>query len=36
LAVELVRRYMGASFSGLERHKRRLGKIAEFEKEFGR
>jgi len=36
LAVELVRRYMGANFSGLERHKRRLGKIAGFEAEFGR
>jgi len=36
LAVELVRRYMGANFSGLERHKRRLGKIAGFEEHFGR
>ena len=35
LAVELVRRYMGARFSGLERHKRRLGKIAAFEERFG-
>ena len=35
LAVELVRRYMGARFSGLERHKRRLGKIAAFEEQFG-
>jgi len=31
-----VRRYMGAEFSGAERHKRRLGKIAAFEAEFGR
>jgi ribose 5-phosphate isomerase B len=36
LAVELVRRYIGANFSGLERHKRRLGEIAGFEAEFGR
>ncbi len=36
LAVELVSRYIGAKFSGLERHKRRLGKIAEFEDEFCR
>jgi len=36
LAVDLVRRYMGATFSGAERHRRRLGKIAEFEEEFGR
>jgi ribose 5-phosphate isomerase B len=36
LAVELVRRYVAASFSGAERHKRRLGKIAAFEEGFGR
>jgi len=36
LAVELVRRYLAASFSGAERHKRRLGKIAAFEEGFGR
>src|SRR6185369_17104556 len=36
LAVELVRQYVGAKFSGLERHKRRLEKIAGFEAEFGR
>jgi ribose 5-phosphate isomerase B len=36
LAVDLVRRYMSANFSGLERHKRRLGKIAGFEDQFGR
>jgi ribose 5-phosphate isomerase B len=35
LAVDLVRRYMSANFSGLERHKRRLGKIAGFEEQFG-
>jgi ribose 5-phosphate isomerase B len=36
LAVELVRRYMAANFSGAERHRRRLGKIAGFEAQFGR
>lgn len=36
LAVELVRAYMAARFSGLERHQRRLGKIAAFEEGFGR
>jgi len=36
LAVDLVRDYLGATFSGLDRHRRRLGKIAEFEKEFGK
>jgi len=36
LAVDLVRRYMSANFSGLERHRRRLGKIAGFEDQFGR
>jgi len=36
LAVELVRRYLAATFSGAERHKRRLGKIAAFEEGFGR
>jgi ribose 5-phosphate isomerase B len=35
LAVEVVRDYIGAKFSGAERHKRRLGKIAAFEAEFG-
>ena len=35
LAVEVVRDYVGAKFSGAERHKRRLGKIAIFEAEFG-
>ena len=36
LAVELVRRYMAANFSGAERHKRRLAKVAGFEAQFGR
>ncbi len=36
LAVELVRRYLSTRFSGLERHRRRLEKIARFEEEFGR
>lgn len=36
LSVELVRHYMKAKFSGLERHKRRLQKIASFEQQFGR
>jgi ribose 5-phosphate isomerase B len=35
LAVELVRSYLGATFSGAERHWRRLGKVAGFEEEFG-
>ena len=36
LAVDLVRDYLAARFSGAERHRRRLGKIARFEQEFGR
>jgi ribose 5-phosphate isomerase B len=36
LALELVRRYIEARFSGAERHRRRLGKIEEFENHFGR
>ena len=32
LAVELVRAFIGATFSGEERHRRRLAKIAEMEK----
>lgn len=32
LALEIVRAFVAASFSGEERHKRRLGKIAEIEK----
>ena len=35
LAVEVVRDYVNARFSGLERHVRRLGKVAAFEEEFG-
>lgn len=36
LAVELVHAYAGARFSGAERHRRRLSKIAGFEAEFGK
>ena len=32
LAAELVRDFLGARFSGAERHRRRLGKIAELER----
>src|ERR1035437_9796762 len=35
LAVEVVRDYVGARFSGAERHRRRLAKIAVLEAEFG-
>jgi len=35
LAVELVRTYVDARFSGAERHRRRLGKVANFEENFG-
>jgi ribose 5-phosphate isomerase B len=35
LAVELVRDYVNARFSGAERHQRRLAKIAGFEDTFG-
>lgn len=35
LAVEVVRDYVAAKFSGAERHKRRLAKVAAFEAEFG-
>ncbi len=35
LAVDLVRTYMNARFSGAERHRRRLAKIAGFESAFG-
>jgi len=31
LALDLVRTYIGAKFSGLERHQRRLAKIKAFE-----
>src|SRR5215471_12954602 len=34
LAVDLVRDYINARFSGAERHRRRLSKIAGFEAEF--
>jgi len=36
LALDLVRTYVKAQFSGAERHRRRLGKIATFEQEFGK
>ena len=36
LALELVRIYIDAAFSGAERHRRRLNKIAGFEEHFGR
>lgn len=36
LAADLVRDYIDARFSGAERHRRRLGKIAAFEAEFGK
>jgi ribose 5-phosphate isomerase B len=36
LAADLVRDYMQAKFSGAERHRRRLGKIAAFEAGFGK
>lgn len=36
LAAELVRTYVGARFSGAERHRRRLAEIADFEKNFGK
>ena len=35
LAVDVVRDYVGARFSGAERHRRRLAKVAAFEAEFG-
>jgi ribose 5-phosphate isomerase B len=35
LAVDLIRDYVRANFSGAERHRRRLGKIAAFEADFG-
>ncbi len=34
LAAEIVRAYLGAHFSGAERHVRRLAKIAAFEEKF--
>ena len=36
LAVDLVREYVNAGFTGAERHRRRLAKIAAFEAEFGK
>ena len=36
LAMDVVRDYVGAHFSGAERHRRRLGKIAAFEADFGK
>jgi ribose 5-phosphate isomerase B len=36
LAAEVIRAYLGAAFSGEERHVRRLGKIAAIEREFTR
>ena len=36
LAVDLVKDYIAASFSGAERHRRRLAKIAAFEENFGK
>jgi ribose 5-phosphate isomerase B len=36
LAVDLVREYAGARFSGLERHRRRLEEVAGFEANFGK
>jgi ribose 5-phosphate isomerase B len=36
LAVDLVRNYVRAQFSGAERHRRRLGEIAKFEADFGK
>ena len=36
LAIDVVRDYVGAAFSGAERHARRLAKIAAFEAEFCR
>ena len=36
LALDLVREYVNARFSGAERHRRRIGKVAAFEAEFGK
>src|SRR5579863_4244438 len=35
LASELLRSYLGARFSNLERHRRRVSKVEQFEEEFG-
>ena len=36
LALELVRAFVGARFTGEERHRRRLAKIADLEERFGK
>jgi len=36
LAKEIVRTFLAASFSGAERHVRRVGKIADIEREFSK
>jgi ribose 5-phosphate isomerase B len=36
LAGEIIRAYLGAEFTGEERHVRRLGKIAAIEREFSK
>jgi ribose 5-phosphate isomerase B len=36
LALDLVRDFVSARFSGAERHRRRLAKIASFEADFGK
>ena len=36
LAVDLVKDYIAARFSGAERHRRRLAEIAAFEENFGK
>jgi ribose 5-phosphate isomerase B len=36
LAVEVIRVYVNARFSGAERHRRRVAKIAAFEANFGK
>jgi ribose 5-phosphate isomerase B len=35
-AVEIVERYLSSTFSGAERHRRRLAKVAAFEEQFGK
>ncbi len=36
LAIELVRTYLNANFSDLDRHRRRVAKVEGFEEQFGR
>lgn len=36
LAVEVIRIFVNARFSGAERHRRRVAKIADFEADFGK